>query len=147
MLAFLYQRRGPKQKLHWGYFDPSRWPNPRAWVEQKLGELARLLWPLWKHDIPPMAGGSKVAVGADVLKAAERAAPKPRYMLSNKQQPTYNGTGRAGRYTLINGYQSAPTYTGSPGGITTPIAGAYSALPLELRLLALGLHETKGPGE
>jgi hypothetical protein len=119
MLAFLYQRRGPKQNLHWGYFDPSRWPNPRAWVEQKLGELARLLLPLWKRDIPPMAGASKVGVNAEVLKPAPRVAPKPRYTLSNKQKPTYTGTGRPGRYTLMNGYKSAPTYTGSPGGITT----------------------------
>jgi hypothetical protein len=40
MSAALYQRRGPKQKFRWVFFDPSRVPNPRAWLESTLGALA-----------------------------------------------------------------------------------------------------------
>jgi putative DNA primase/helicase len=109
--AALYQRAGSKQKLRDATFDARRHAsNLRAGLETLLKETLAGFWHYLRarREIPPMAGDSKVAVGADVLKAAERAPRKP---------------------------------------LTTPAAEAYSILPLELRLLALGLHETKGSGE
>jgi putative DNA primase/helicase len=141
--AIQYQRAGAKQKFRWASFDPRKWPFARAWYALRGWVVTIREW-LWPGDIEPMAGASKVDVGAEVLKAAPRA--KPRYTLSPnyQQQPTYTGNGRAGRYALAKDCQNLPAYTGQPGGITTPAVEAYSALSLELRLLALGLHETKG---
>jgi hypothetical protein len=108
--AVLYQHAGPKQKLRDAIFEARRHgSNLRAALENLLKVTLAGFWHILRaRDIPPMAGNGKVAVGADVLKAAERAPRKP---------------------------------------LTTPAAEAYSILPLELRLLALGLHETKGSGE
>jgi hypothetical protein len=66
---------------------------------------------------------------------AQRAA---RYTLSNNQHPTYTGTGALGRFALSTDPQAMVAHDGRPGGIITP----HEKLPLELRLYALGLHET-----
>jgi hypothetical protein len=72
----------------------------------------------------------------------DRAAKHPwrrRYTLSAdvKQHKEYVGTTRLRRFTLSEDPQAMTAYDGSPGGITD----AHSALPLELRMRALGLHE------
>jgi hypothetical protein len=66
------------------------------------------------------------------------AQPAARYTLSDNLHPTYTGTGAPGRFALSTDPQSMVAHDGRPGGITTP----HEKLPLELRLYALGLHET-----
>jgi hypothetical protein len=132
-VAVLYQRVGRNQKLRPAAFDLPKQPIPRKWFEEKWKEIAALLHVLRKSEIGrPLAGAGKVVVDTILRRA--------RYPLSAdwKRHKAYTGTGRPGRYTLSKDPQAMVAYDGSPGGITTD---AYSALPLELRMRALGLHE------
>jgi hypothetical protein len=138
LATIVYRRAGASAHLAVAFFDPRRVPNPGAWLEKKRGALAERLHFLWQQgEIKPLAGAGKVVVDTILRKA--------RYPLSPdyKQHKAYTSTGRPGRYTLAKDYQSMPTYDGSPGGVTVPHVDAYSALPLELRLRALGLHDTE----
>jgi hypothetical protein len=141
LAIFVYRRAVAGAHLAVALFDPSQLPNPGVWIKEKCGELAERLHFLWQWgEIPPLAGAGKVEI-ADRLVWILR---KPRYALSAdyKQHKAYTGVGRPGRYTLSKDPQAMAAYDGSPGGITTPYVDAYGALPLELRVYALGLHET-----
>jgi hypothetical protein len=140
-VAVLYQRAGRNQKLYAAVFDPSKWPSPRAWFEEKGIAIVALLHRLraQPRDIKPLAG----AGGVEIVDRLVRILRKVRYQLSAdwKQHQLYAGTGAPARYTLSKDPQAMVAYDGSPGGITTPHVDAHSVLPLELRLRALGLHE------
>jgi putative DNA primase/helicase len=53
--AALYQPRGPKQKRRPALFDPRILPNPRPWLEKRLGAIASLFHLLRKGEIAPLA--------------------------------------------------------------------------------------------
>jgi hypothetical protein len=95
--------------------------------------------PCPRRVIPPLAGAGKVEI-ADRLVWILR---KARYTLSPdwRQHKAYTGVGRPGCYVLSKDPQAMAAYAGHPGGVTTPYVDAYSALPLELRMRALRLHE------
>jgi hypothetical protein len=61
--AALYQPRGPKQKRRPAFFDPHILPNPRPWLEKRLGVLASLFHLLRNGEIAPLA--PKVGVTVD----------------------------------------------------------------------------------
>jgi hypothetical protein len=87
-----------------------------------------------------MAGAGKVEIADRLVRILRKA----RYMLSAdvRQHKVYAGAGRPGRYTLSKDPQAMVAYDGRPGGITVPHVDAYGDLPIELRLRALGLHDT-----
>jgi hypothetical protein len=117
MSAALYQRRGPKQKLRWVFFDPRRAPDLRAKLEILFKETPKkLLHWLFRREIKPLAGAGKV----DIIDRLVRVIRKARYTLSAdvRQHKIYAGAGRPRRYTLSKDAMTA--YDGSPGGITTP---------------------------
>ena len=140
-VAVLYQRAGRNQKLYPAVFDPSKWPSPRAWFEEKGKAIVALFHRLraQPRDIKPLAG----AGGVKIVDHLVRILRKVRYQLAAdvKQHQVYAGTGRAGRFILSKDPKAMTAYDGSPGGITD----AHSALPLELRMRALGLHDTERP--
>jgi hypothetical protein len=152
----LYQRPGERQKLREAGVDLRIWPIPREGLVKKLGgAFAAILYRLRKPAIGPLAGAGKLDIDdakVTVLKGVwetldqlfdraakhpwrklpdevERAPSKPRYTLSGgcQRHPRYTGAGRAGRYTMVNCFKCTPTYTGSPGGITTPSNSAHEA--------------------
>jgi hypothetical protein len=136
--TIIYRRAAAKVHLAVAFFDPHQLPNPTAWLREKQGELAERLHYLWQsHEIQPMAGAGKVVI----IDRLVRILRKARYTLSAdyKQHKVYVGTGRPGRYVLSKDPQAMAAYDGSPGGITTP---HVDALPTELRMRALGLHES-----
>jgi hypothetical protein len=166
--TFVYRRAAAKVHYAVAFFDPRQQPNPGAWIKEKCGDLAERLHFLWRRgEIEPMAGDGKLAVDDNRVwvlvretldQLFNRAAKNPwrklpaeaeaeRYKLSQdyQQHPTYVGTGRPGRFALSK--DAMTPHDGSPGGITTPHVDAYSALPLELRMRALGPHGTQGVHE
>jgi putative DNA primase/helicase len=136
--ALQYQRAGAKQKFHWASFDPRKWPVARAWYEAR-GWVVALRDYLWPGELKPMAGAGKVEIADRLVWILH----KVRYPLSPDwhQHKAYTGVGRPGRYSLSKDPGAMTAYAGQPGGITTPYVDAYSALPTELRMYALGLHE------
>jgi hypothetical protein len=135
-------RRGRGQRFREAIVDLRIWPSPREGLVKKLGgTFTALLQRLFPRHIPPMAGAGKVAVVDRLVRILRKA----RYTLSAdvRQHKVYAGVGRPGRYVLSKDPHLV-AYDGRPGGITTPHVDAYSALPIELRMRALGLHES-GP--
>jgi hypothetical protein len=140
LAIFIYRRAVAGAHLAVALFDPRQLPNPGAWIKEKCGELAERLHLLWQRgEIPPLAGAGKVEI-ADRLVWILR---KARYTLSPdwRRQKAYTEVGRPRRYVLSKDPSAMAAYDGSPGEVTTPDE-AYSGLPLELRMRALGLHGT-----
>jgi hypothetical protein len=74
--AALYQPRGPKQKRRPAFFDPHILPNPRPWLEKRLGgALASLFHLLRNGEIAPLAPKVGVTVD-DRLVTVLRATPR-----------------------------------------------------------------------
>jgi hypothetical protein len=133
-------RRGRGQRFREAFFDLRVLSHPGAKIIEKISEAYyAFAHKLFRRDLQSMAGAGKV----DVVDRLVRLI-RPRYRLSAdvRQHPVYAGTGRAGRYTLSKDPKAMAPHDGSPGGITTPHLDAYSALPRELRMRALGLHDT-----
>jgi hypothetical protein len=132
--AIQYQRAGAKQKFHWAVFNLRHWPFARAWFAAR-GWAVAIRDYIWPHEFEPMAG----AGGLDVVDRLVRILRKARFTLSADvaQHEEYVGTGRPGRYVLSKDPKAMTAYDASPGGIVD----AHSALPPELRLRALDLHE------
>jgi putative DNA primase/helicase len=61
-LALLYVRAANRFRRAAARFDPRRWPNPRAWLEARLGALAALFHFVRKGEIQPMAGNGGLAI-------------------------------------------------------------------------------------
>jgi len=80
-------------------FDLDKWPSPRAWFDEKRKAIIALLQSWEPGDIPPLAGTSKLAIIDHLVRVLRKA----RYTLSAdvKQHKEYVGTGRSGRFNLV----------------------------------------------
>jgi hypothetical protein len=76
--AILYQPRGAKQKRRMAFFDPRMLPNPRLWLETRLGALANLFHLVRKGEAAPISPQMGVIVN-DALVVVIK--PKPRTIL------------------------------------------------------------------
>ena len=133
-------RRGRGQRLREVLFDLRMLSHPGAKLIEKLGEAYHAFaYKLFRRDLQLMAGNG----GLDVVDRLVQILRKARYVLAAdvKQHQVHAGAGRAVRYILSKDPKAMAPYDGSPGGITTPHLD-YSKLPTELRLRALGLHDT-----
>jgi hypothetical protein len=73
--AVQYQPRGAKQKRRPASFDPRILPNPRAWLEKRLGALASLFHLVRRGEIAPIAGSVEVKVD-DALLTTIKGKPR-----------------------------------------------------------------------
>jgi hypothetical protein len=137
--------RGRGQRFREVIFDLRVLSHPGAKLIEKLGKAYHAFaHKLFRRDLQLLAG----AGGVEIVDRLVRILRKARYVLAAdvKQHKAYTGVGRAGRFTLSKDPKALAAHDGSPGGITTPHLDAYSELPIELRMLALGLHDTSRNG-
>ena len=104
-LSFLYTTAATKFRRTGAFFDPRILPNPRPWLEKRLGVLASLFHLVRKGEIAPVAGKVGFTVNdrlVTVLKPEpretldqlfDRAAQKPSRPLSDRK--TLYGTAKA----------------------------------------------------
>jgi hypothetical protein len=66
--TFIYRRAANKVHFAVAFFDPRELPNPGPWLKEKCGELAERLHFLWQpHEIPPVAGTSKLTINDSLI--------------------------------------------------------------------------------
>jgi putative DNA primase/helicase len=69
LLGFLYRSATNKTRPVAAFFDPRILPNPRPWLEKRLGALASLAHVFRKGEIPPMAIKGGVIADATAVRA------------------------------------------------------------------------------
>jgi hypothetical protein len=116
----VYRRAAASAHRAVAYVDLRKWPNPRAWLVEKLGALADLFHILEKRDIPPMAGASSMDVD-DAKVTVLKAPAKLPWSAPTIEEITDPEVVRAILAEYADGVD------------------IYSTLPIELRLSALCL--------
>jgi hypothetical protein len=127
-------------KFSRAFFDPRALPNPRAWLEARLGRLVNLLHMFWEGDVPPMRSEGGLVVDDSkvvVIRPEKRPWSTPKleeidYVTFAREHPDALQVNRdrpeVGGWRLVAG--------GDPSYGCTPVSGALSK---EARLYALGV--------
>jgi Primase C terminal 2 (PriCT-2) len=78
--ALLYTAATTKFRRAAASFDPRTLPNPRAWLEARLGSLASLLLLVRRGEVPPMRAEGGLIVNDELVVVIK---PKPRTVLDH----------------------------------------------------------------
>ncbi|MCJ2043768.1 hypothetical protein MKK58_04345, partial [Methylobacterium sp. J-078] len=134
-VRFRYQRAGARQKWRTGAFDPSVIPNPRAWLESRLGPIAG--FHILETAQPVAAPASPPPLHADRLAADIKA----RFRARRQQAPATLQPAAGYAPELVAGFQlvaEAPPEPFRPAPVRVVTARFDPAAPIRFPPLIAG---------